>query len=136
MSLKSILLLTAAFCSANAFVVSSARPQFGVTPMTIGGKCEETSTMLFSTTKLQYRNQDEEDSLYTDSTTVLDSALKVSYPETRPAFLPRKEKRRAEQMMDAEMVLGRIAMIASSVAIVAEVVTGTSLPEQITNFLS
>ena len=93
--------------------------------------------MLFSTTKLQYRNQDEEDSLYTDSTTnVLDSALKVSYPETRPAFLPRKEKRRAEQMMDAEMVLGRIAMITSSVAIVAEVVSGTSLPDQITNFLS
>jgi hypothetical protein len=96
---------------------------------------EPSTTMLFSKTRLQYRNQDEDEFLYTDSAVVVSETSKQHIP---PAiFLPRlaQDKKRAEQMMDAEIILGRIAMAASIVMISAELIAGTSLPQQIVNVL-
>jgi hypothetical protein len=97
------------------------------------------STILHSKTRLQYRNQDEDDILYTDSN---DSAFAASLlndsrkiPES--IFLPRlsQNKRRAEQLLDAELIIGRIAMMASIVMISSDILAGTSLPDQIYNLL-
>lgn len=96
---------------------------------------EASTTMLFSKTRLQYRNQDEDEFLYTDSAVVLSETSKQRIPKA--IFLPRlaQDKKRAEQMMDAEIITGRIAMAASIVMISAELVAGTSLPQQIVNIL-
>ncbi len=140
MSIKSIIIILAALGPANAFAFSALPPQFGVpvntSPMTTYVKCEEPSpTTLFSKTRLQYRNQDDDEFLYTDSAVIVSDSFKQQIP--LDIFLPRlaQDKKRAEQMMDAEMILGRIAMAASIVLISAELVAGTSLPQQVINVL-
>ena len=138
MYIKSILLIFVSLGSANAFAVSPS--QYGIrenrSPMTVRIAGDEASTtMLFSKTRLQYRNQDEDEFLYTDSAVVLSETSKQRIPKA--IFLPRlaQDKKRAEQMMDAEIITGRIAMAASIVMISAELVAGTSLPQQIVNIL-
>ena len=139
MSIKSIIIILATLGSANAFAFSASPSQFGIranTQMTTYIKCEEPSpTTLFSKTRLQYRNQDDDEFLYTDSAVIASESFKQQIPQA--IFLPRlaQDKKRAEQMMDAEMILGRIAMAASIVLISAELVAGTSLPQQIINVL-
>lgn len=99
----------------------------------------DSSTILHSKTRLQYRNQDEDDILYTDSndTAFAATLLTDSRKIPKSIFLPRlsQDKRRADQLMDAELIIGRIAMMASIVMISSEILAGTSLPDQIYNLL-
>jgi hypothetical protein len=140
MSIKNILILFAALGSTNAFAVSPSRSQGGIRAntfaMTERVTCEDPSTTaLFSKTRLQYRNQDEDQFLYTDSAVIVSEISKQNIPQA--IFLPRlgQDRKRAEQILDAEMILGRIAMAASIVMISAELFAGTSLPQQIVNVL-
>eukprot|EP00545_Synedropsis_sp_CCMP1620_P012937 CAMPEP_0119015422 /NCGR_PEP_ID=MMETSP1176-20130426/10985_1 /TAXON_ID=265551 /ORGANISM="Synedropsis recta cf, Strain CCMP1620" /LENGTH=151 /DNA_ID=CAMNT_0006968713 /DNA_START=120 /DNA_END=575 /DNA_ORIENTATION=+ len=151
MSFKSLLLLFAvAISSCNGFVVSPSRPSFvakdALTPISLTTNTETTqessSTMLFSKTQLNYRNQDDEDFLYTDNNVVLNPAPTVA-PKVTPKkiYLPHAsqdcaQRKKAERMMDAEILLGRFAMMTAIVMLGTEVVVGTSLPDQIANFLN
>ncbi|KAI2496527.1 hypothetical protein MHU86_17969 [Fragilaria crotonensis] len=146
MYMKTLLLIISGICSTNAFVVSTSRSHFGVraranqgiVPMTIESPTDS-STILHSKTRLQYRNQDEDDILYTDSndTAFAATLLTDSRKIPKSIFLPRlsQDKRRADQLMDAELIIGRIAMMASIVMISSEILAGTSLPDQIYNLL-
>lgn len=97
--------------------------------------------MLFSKTKLQYKNQDEDEYLYVDTTLALgptvpvqvDSIVPVVDTRSTSAFLPRAEqdRKKAEQIMDAEMMIGRIAMVSALFMFGTELMSGSSLPEQI-----
>lgn len=53
------------------------------------------------------------------------------------AFLPRaeQERKRAEQGVDVEIMTGRVAMVAAILMFGTEVVSGTSLPDQITGLM-
>lgn len=101
----------------------------------------ETTTTLFSKTRLQYKNQDEVDEyLYVDNTLSEMSPLVADVVEIQrssPAFLPRAEqdRKRADQIMDAEMMVGRTAMVAAVFLFGTELLTGSSLPDQISNFV-
>ena len=134
MSAKSLLLIIlASLSSSSAFLVPTAPSHFGVLRMT-----KESCTQLCSKTKLQYRNQAEDDSLYfTDSSEAIANSLQERSNQVPPSmFLPRQSQRNAsriEVMMDAEMFLGRIAMMASIIMISLEVCVGISLPDQIYN---
>lgn len=136
MHLKRLLLIVVGACSADAFVVSSSRTHCRVSAEQ-STMTTESVTVLHSKTRLQYRNQDEDDILYTESADATAAASLLNDPSKIPKaiFLPRlsQNKRRTEQMMDTEIILGRIAMMASIVMISAELSAGTSLPDQIYN---
>lgn len=140
MSIKSIIIFIAALESAIAFAVSSSPFHFGIQAnislrSTRGGWEEPSLTTLFSKTRLQYRNHDEDEFLYMSNGVIESETFKQNIPQA--IFLPRPalDKKRAEQMMNTEMILGRIAMASSIVMISAELVVGTSLPQQIVNVL-
>jgi hypothetical protein len=100
-----------------------------------------TTTMLYSKTQLQFRSQDEDDYLYTDTTAVAAPPAAVVVAAPRKIFLPQAsqdfaQRQKVEELYDAEMVIGRLAMVAAIVMFSNELVSGTSLPEQISNFLN
>lgn len=101
---------------------------------------QESSTILFSKTQLQYRNQDEEDFLYTDNTVAMEAAS-TSVAAPRKIFLPQAalesaEKKKVAEMMDTELIVGRVAMVSAIIMLTTEVMAGTSLPQQISNLLN
>mmetsp|Transcript_16285 Transcript_16285/g.24637 ORF Transcript_16285/g.24637 Transcript_16285/m.24637 type:complete len:126 (+) Transcript_16285:141-518(+) len=85
-------------------------------------------TALFSTTRLHYRDHD--DILVYENAEVIEQVW-----QEKPAFLPRHsqestQQKKLENLLDAEMIIGRIAMLASIVLLSAEVVGGKSILEQ------
>lgn len=99
--------------------------------------------MLYSSkTQLQFRRQDDDEYLYTDTTIAAGAAaLNPTVAAPSKIFLPQAsqdfaQRKKVEELMDAEMVLGRLAMVAAIVMFSNEVVSGTSLPEQIASFLN
>jgi hypothetical protein len=121
-----VILFAGLVSSASAFVVSPNPVSSGIlVPMT-GYQVSSSSTALFSKTRLNYRENDEEDRLYVDNAVVLPA---------KPAgiYLPRRSSDQMQLMDDAEMIVGRIAMVAALIMFGTELVVGTSLVDQITN---
>lgn len=84
---------------------------------------------------LKYRVNHEEDGDYTLDTSLLNELKGLSETSTK-AFLPTRsqefaEKQKVEQLLDLEIIAGRLAMTAAVVLFSTEILNGKSIPEQI-----
>lgn len=120
----SITLLMVFFSSSQAFSVASP-------PVIKTAVASMSSTALFSNTRLNYRNtQDHEDS-FTDQSVYVEASRVIPTYALPSKTNASKEAQRAGNMLDAEILVGRLAMVAAVVLIGTELVSGVSLPEQI-----
>jgi hypothetical protein len=105
------------------------------TMCTVSSYSLSTTALLAFKTSLQYKQKSEDELLYTNSLSE-DLMKEVARPTIRSMYLPRQRSVTSsqEKLFKVEMVLGRLAMIASIMMIGADLIAGTSLPEQFIDF--
>lgn len=128
------------FLFAATAVASTTVDAFSVSPQHVAATHNPmtAASSAISTTQLNYQEGDEADHLFVD----YDMISPLQKPQTKNSVptieLPRHSVdtyRAPTQMLDAEMLLGRTAMIGAILMIGTEVLTGASLPEQIVRML-
>jgi len=88
-------------------------------------------------TRLSNREKHDEDVVYSDDVIQADNGavqqLGIFEPVLARETARREEK---EKLLDAEVVIGRLAMVAAVLFLSTELIGGKSIPEQIIDYLS
>lgn len=88
-------------------------------------------------TRLFHREKHDEDVVYSDDAIQADNGavqqLGIFEPVLARETARREEK---EKLLDAEVVIGRLAMVAAVLFLSTELIGGKSIPEQIHDYLS
>ena len=117
-----ILLLLTALSSSQAFSVTTL-------PTVTTNAAITSPTALFSRTRLNFKNTDDHEDKFTDQSVY--AQVTAAIPSYALPTKTHASKVRAQNMLDAEISVGRVAMVAAVVLFGTELVCGTSLPEQL-----